>query len=455
MPYSRTQQDKEIRLIPLRANEFKDWLDSADPGQRAWLESTGFKAGPGDWRALPGTDGRLETVVFGLQNTGWLYQLAALPAALPEAQYTVQCQWSKEQRVQAAVGWGLGSYQFERYKKRSKPSSTLFLDTDIADEVESLFHAQCMVRDLVNTPTEDMGPAQLTQALIEQADEFGAETSVILGDDLLNQNYPAIHAVGRAAEQAPRLARVQWGNPADPALILIGKGVCFDTGGLNMKSSAGMGLMKKDMGGAAHVIALARLVMQAELPVRLTVLIPAVENSIAGNAYRPGDVINTRKGLSVEIGNTDAEGRLVLCDALAEAMESMPDLVIDFATLTGAARVALGPDLPPVFSNSEAVTKGLIAAGTECEDPLWSLPLHAPYREMLNSDIATINNAGKGGFAGAITAALFLQEFVDPDIAWAHIDTFAWSPTARSGRPVGGDALGLRATFRYLQSRYT
>jgi leucyl aminopeptidase len=299
-----------------------------------------------------------------------------------------------------------------------------------------------------------MGPGDLADAVLREADALGGEASVIQGDDLLTRNFPAIHAVGRASTRAPRLIELSWGDEDVPLLALVGKGVCFDTGGLDLKTSSGMALMKKDMGGAAHALALARLVARHRLPVRLLLLIPAVENAVSGNAYRPGDVIATRKGLTVEIGNTDAEGRVILSDALAYACEHDPDLVIDFATLTGAARVALGADLPPVFSNQEAIARAIQAAGDEIEDPLWTMPLYQPYRKQIESALADLNNNAKSSYGGCITAALFLESFVGAGTPWVHIDTFAWNEANRPGRPMGGEALGLRAVFRYLEQRY-
>ena len=454
MPYPRPQDTPAIPLIPVRKDTLADWLKTASNATRAWLQATDFKASPGDFRMIPRPSGDIDSVVFGMQEQGWLTQLGTLAAGLPEGRFRLDCDWTAEARELSALGWGLGAYRFNRYRKSDEPAPTLELDDASLDSVKPLLDAQYLVRDLVNTPTEDLGPGELCDALMEIGDRFGAICSVIRGDDLLDQNFPAIHIVGRAATREPRLARLDWGDSDHPLVALVGKGVCFDTGGLNMKPGGGMALMKKDMGGAAHVIALAQLVMQAQLPVRLMVLVPAVENNISGNAYRPGDVISTRLGKHVEIGNTDAEGRLVLCDALALAMESSPDLVLDFATLTGAARVALGPDLPPVFSNDAEVAEGLVEAGTATEDPLWELPLHRRYMDMIKSDIADLNNSGKGGFAGAITAALFLQEFVKAGVPWAHVDTFAWAPAALPSRPMGGEALGLRAAFRYLQQRY-
>jgi leucyl aminopeptidase len=384
-----------------------------------------------------------------------LYQLAPLPARLAPGHYRLVSDWSPRQRLQASLGWGLACYQFTAYLKSQSEMPSLALDEDIASDAERLLSAQSLVRDLINTPTEDMGPAHLADAVQAQADQFGAQVSVVQGVDLLTKNFPAIHAVGRAAGRAPRLVKLEWGAEDKPLLALCGKGVCFDTGGLNLKPAAGMALMKKDMGGAAHVLALARLIMQAQLPVRLLVLIPAVENSVSGNAYRPGDVIPTRKGLTVEIGNTDAEGRVVLADTLAYACESDPDLVIDFATLTGAARTAMGTDLPPIFSNDISIAKEIMAAGDTEEDPLWVFPLYQPYKELLKSQIADINNMSKTPLGGCITAALFLEYFVNAETNWVHIDTFGWNQTARSGRPLGGEALGLRAVFHYLKNRYS
>ncbi|MEM1410741.1 MAG: leucyl aminopeptidase family protein [Pseudomonadota bacterium] len=454
MPYAHAPRPDAIPLTAVEADGLDDWLAAAPEPVAAWLRATEFKAKAGELRLVPGEDGALAEVVFGVAKGGPLWQLAALPDALPAGDYVLKDAPEGEDAVLMALGWGLGCYRFDRYRAQTTPAAKLVLDELTAESARTLLEAQCLVRDLVNTPTEDLGPEQLADALMAEADRFGARTRQIVGDALLDGNYPAIHAVGRAADRAPRLASLEWGDADDPLVVLVGKGVCFDTGGLNLKPGNSMALMKKDMGGAAHVIALARLVMEAELPVRLLVLMPTVENAVAGDAYRPGDVINTRLGKTIEIGNTDAEGRLILCDALAEAMERKPQLVLDFATLTGAARVALGPDLPPVFSNDTTLASDLLTAGEAVQDPLWELPLHAPYLDMLRSDIADLNNAGKGGFAGAITAALFLEVFVDEQVPWAHFDTFAWSPTSRPGRPVGGEALGLRAAFEMLRRRF-
>jgi len=453
-PSNLAQDQRVIPLRPLGRNELEDWKKQAPAGQAKWVDDSGFKASAGQLCAIPGDSDGLESWLFGVDEQAGLYRLSALVASLPEATYRLDSNWSRQQRIQACLGWGLASYRFDRYKTNNKPKPVLLLDEDIDSEVRSLYQAQCLVRDLVNTPTEDLGPSQLADAVTQEADTFDAEIEIVEGEDLLTQNFPAIHAVGRASDQQPRLVELNWGKEDAPVVVLVGKGVCFDTGGLDLKSAAGMQLMKKDMGGAAHALALARLVMQHKLPVRLKLLIPAVENSVSGNAYRPGDIIPSRKGLSIEIGNTDAEGRVVLADALAFACEALPDLVIDFATLTGAARIALGADLPPLFSNRDELAGNIQKAGDEVEDPLWTMPLYQPYRKQIESSIADLNNSGSTAFGGCITAALFLEHFVDSEIPWVHIDTFAWNQADRPGRPQGGEALGLRAVFRYLQTRY-
>ena len=443
-----------IPLYPVNSASYEQWLANLPGIQQKWLKAAGFRARAGELCSLPDSNGELHGYAFGMADQGWLYQLASLPAKLTGGAYKLVSDWSRKQRLQASLGWGLGCYRFELYRKLPNDLPSLVLEDDIATEAENLLVAQSLVRDLVNTTTEDLGPAQLADAMQIQAEQFDADMSVIHGVDLLTRNFPAIHAVGRASDREPRLLKMEWGDDDDPLLALCGKGVCFDTGGLNLKPGTSMALMKKDMGGAAHVLGLARLIMQAQLPVRLLVLIPAVENSVSGNAYRPGDVISTRKGLKIEIGNTDAEGRVVLADALAYACEFEPDLVIDFATLTGAARIALGTDLPPVFSNDIAIANEITAAGDTEEDPLWVMPLYQPYKDLLKSPIADLNNIGKTPYGGCITAALFLEYFVTAETDWVHIDTWAWNQGNRPGRPEGGEAIGLRAAFRYLEKRY-
>jgi leucyl aminopeptidase len=358
----------------------------------------------------------------------------------------------------AALGWLLGQYRFERYKKEpSKKGPRVLLTPEPAaiEEAVRLAEATFLVRDLVNTPAGDLGPAELEAAARALGEANGALVTITSGK-ALDEGYPMVAAVGRAAapHRAPRMIELEWGDRRHPRLAIVGKGVCFDSGGLDIKPSSGMRLMKKDMGGAAHALALSQVVIQAGLPVRLHLLIPAVENAVAGDAFRPGDILRSRKGLSVEIGNTDAEGRLILADALARAGESEPQLILDFATLTGAARVALGPDLPALFANDNSLAESLLAAGTAVSDPLWRMPLWKGYDEMLSSDIADLGNVSEAPMAGAVTAALFLQRFVPQGVPWAHLDTFAWRSSARPGRPKGGDALGLRAAWSMLAERY-
>jgi leucyl aminopeptidase len=383
-----------------------------------------------------------------------LSALAALPCSLPEANYHLAAESVLTDPALAALGWALGAYQFNRYRQPKRAPARLAVTAAELQQLAPLVEATAQVRDLVNTPTEEMGPRHLADAIKQLGKTHKAKVREWVGDDLLKANFPTIHAVGRASHRAPRLIELSWGKADDPKLVVIGKGVCFDTGGLDLKSSDGMRWMKKDMGGAAHAIALAGLIMQAKLPVRLTLLVPAVENSVAGNAMRPGEVITTRAGHTVEIDNTDAEGRLVLCDALAYGAEQQPELMVDFATLTGAARVALGPDLPALFANDDGIAAALLAAGRTVNDPLWQLPLWRPYRRMLDSYLADFANAGASRHAGAITAALYLERFVPDGMPWLHLDTYAWNDADRPGRPRGGEAMGLRAVFAFLQNRY-
>ncbi|KQM22126.1 leucyl aminopeptidase family protein [Novosphingobium sp. Leaf2] len=422
--------------------------------QRAALDANRFTGAAGEYAIVPDGDGW--AVVAGVADAASLgaWCMAKLAEKLPAGTY----RRAGGVPGAAAFGWITGQYAFERYKTESDEDGPRVLLTGEPAQIDALIaeaEAVMLVRDLVNTPAEDMGPAQLEAEAEALHKAFRAEIRVTRGD-MLEREFPMIHAVGRAAGRAhaPRLIELEWGNPAHPRIAVVGKGVCFDSGGLDIKPGAGMLLMKKDMGGAAHALALARLIMAANLPVRLHLLIPAVENAISGNAFRPGDVLHSRAGISVEIGNTDAEGRLILGDALTRAGEDKPEFILDFATLTGAARVAVGPDLPALFTREDATAQALIAAGQAHDDPCWRLPLFEGYREYLKSDIADINNAGSSGFAGASTAALFLDRFVPKNVDWAHFDTFAWRPVAKSGRPKGGEALGLRAAWHMLQARY-
>ena len=404
---------------------------------------------------LPDAAGLLSRVLIGVTPGEELWSLAALPDTLPLGAYRLDGEIAAPQATRFALGWALGCYAFTRYKPRERGWADLVWPEG-ADRprIERLARGIALARDLINTPAEDMGPPELAAAAEDLARRNGARFRAIRGDQLLAENYPAIHAVGRAAAKPPLLIDIAWGDPAAPKVTLVGKGVCFDSGGLDLKTASGMRLMKKDMGGAATLLGLASAVMEAQLPVRLRVLVPAVENAVAGNAFRPLDIIKTRKGMTVEVGNTDAEGRLVLCDALYEACAEKPALVIDVATLTGAARTALGPDLPALFANDDALAADLLAAGDREGDPLWRLPLWRPYRQMIVSPIADLNNVSESPFAGAITAALYLDAFVPQATSWAHIDTYAWNQKSRPGRPEGGEALGLRALYALIEGRF-
>lgn len=430
---------------------FKDWNAGQPPAMQAWLQAQGFNGSAHSVALLPGEQG-IAGAVIGIGDAADAYSYAHAPHALPEGSV-----WQLASSLDAAqhellqLGWGLGSYRFDRYRKRNRAPAQLLASPSA--EVVALVHASLRVRDWVNTPTEDMGPQQLEDAARSMAQAHGAQVEAITGDALLQQNFPAIHAVGRASHRAPRLIVLRWGKESDPSLVLVGKGVCFDTGGLDIKPADGMRNMKKDMGGAAHALALAGLVMAQALPVRLTLLVPAVENAIGPDAFRPGEVIATRKGLSVEIDNTDAEGRVILGDALTYASEQQPDLVLDFATLTGAARIALGPDLPALFSNDDAVAQQWLQAGEQTRDPVWRMPLWRPYLRYLHSGIADLANAGSR-MGGAVTAALYLERFLAEGQRWAHLDVYAWNDGERPGRPAGGEALALRSAWAMLKTRY-
>ncbi|TPK40083.1 leucyl aminopeptidase family protein [Mesorhizobium sp. B2-5-4] len=433
----------------------RDGLDAAglSPSIVAWAKANGFSGEAGRTLVVPDENGVLGGAVFGLGDGEGALGLGALSKTLPEGDWHFASAPAEPEL--AAVALALGGYVFTRYGKKPGKALRFELPAGVnAQRVRRIADGVFLTRDLVNTPTNDMGPDDLERAVRVLAGTHKAEVSVIKGGDLLTQNFPMIHAVGRASSDAPRLIDMTWGQQGAPKVTLVGKGVCFDTGGLDIKPSSGMLLMKKDMGGAANVLGLASMIMAAGLNVRLRVLIPAVENSIAGNAFRPGDVLASRKGISVEIGNTDAEGRLVLGDALALADEEEPQLLVDMATLTGAARVALGPDLPPFYTDDEAFAAELAAASIAVEDPLWRMPLWRPYDAKLSSKIADINNVTTDGFAGSITAALFLKRFVEKTASWAHFDIFAWNPADRPYGPAGGEAQGIRALERIMSTRY-
>ena len=431
--------------------------ETLPPAQRQFAIASAFAAKPGGYLALPAPDGAIAQILFGLEDNSAksrdLFRPGALPGLLPPGTYRF-ANAPHDARL-AALAFALGSYRFARYRKADSPDVRLVPPDGVdATEISRIADAAMLARDLINTPANDMGPEELAAAAQELAAEFGASFSCIVGEDLKARNFPLIHAVGMASDRAPRLIDIVWGDPGHPKVTLVGKGVCFDTGGLDLKPSSGMLIMKKDMGGAANVLALARMVMDAKLKIRLRVLIPAVENAVSANAFRPLDIFTSRKGITVEIGNTDAEGRLVLADALALADEEKPDLLIDLGTLTGAARVALGPDLPPFYTNDETLAGDVARCAAKENDPLWRMPLWPPYDSWLDSKTATITNAPSGGFAGSIICALFLQRFVEQAKSWLHVDIYGWTPSAKPARPEGGECQAARAIYTLLSERY-
>ncbi len=455
MPFFETSST----AIPITFVTKSSWDQVAEalpPPQRQFAASCAFAAKPGGYLALPAPDGAIAQVLFGIEDEGArsrdLFRPGALPGLLPPGIYRF-ANAPHDTRL-AALAFALGTYRFARYRKADRPEVRL-VPPDGVDpaEIERIAGAAMLARDLINTPSNDMGPDELAAAAQALAAEFGASFACTIGEEL-EKHFPLIHAVGMASSRAPRLIDIGWGDPDHPKVTLVGKGVCFDTGGLDLKPSSGMLIMKKDMGGAANVLALARMVMDAKLKVRLRVLIPAVENAVAGNAFRPLDIFTSRKGITVEIGNTDAEGRLVLADALALADEEKPDLLIDLGTLTGAARVALGPDLPPFYTNDETLAADLTRCAVKENDPLWRMPLWPPYDQWLDSKTATVTNAPSGGFAGSITCALFLQRFVEHAGSWLHVDIYGWMPSAKPARPEGGECQAARAIYTLLSERY-
>ncbi len=448
--------DNAIPLVALTEGELADFLEGASGFVRGLAEAESFKAKSGQLLRVAGADGGTEQVLLGLGSDGKTDGLRAAAAKLPAGDYALSGADGLD-ATEAAIAWGLGGYRFDRYKpsKESRARLVRPAGADLA-LATAVVHACHLARDMVNTPANDMGPLQIETIARELAEKFGAEIAVVTGEDLHEANYPAVHAVGRAAapHRAPRMIEMSWGEASAPLVAIVGKGVVFDTGGLDIKPSSGMRLMKKDMGGAAHALALAWMVMAAKLPVRLVLLVPAVENAISGDAMRPGDVIASRKGLSIEIGNTDAEGRLILADALARAAELEPVLTIDMATLTGAARVALGPQVIPFYTPDDDLAAEIAAASLAAADPLWRMPLWAGYAESVESEIADLkNDPDAWAQAGSMTAALFLQHFA-PKSGWAHLDIFAWNPKGRPGWPAGGEAQAVRALFHLLRTRY-
>ena len=445
--------DNATAIHSLDAESLKTWLSNAPKAQRRWVEGSAFNADAGSFLAVPAEDGSLDCVLSGRASSDRLWALSHLPAMLPAGAYRLAGEWPDDELERALIGWGLGCYRFTRYKEQPALKARLVLPTEMARRVETLVEASALVRDLVNTPANDLGPAELVDIARDLASEHKADFEVIEGERL-EKEFPAIHVVGQASTRAPRLIRMQWGDADAPPLALVGKGVMFDSGGLDIKPGSGMVLMKKDMGGSAHVLGLAKVIMSLGLKVNLRVYIPTVENAIAGNAYRPSDIIRTRNGTTVEIGNTDAEGRVVLSDALSLACEEGAERIIDFATLTGAARIALGEDLPPIYARDLASAREIQDLSFELEDPLWPMPLFEAYRSQIKPALADLSNTGTSNFGGSLTAALFLDHFVDPGLDWYHLDIYAWNLGDRPGRPAGGEVQGLRAIWAWLERRY-
>jgi len=507
--FAPVTEEAVISIEPIFENQLETWLSKQDERVKNWVKSVGFRAKSASYCLLSDAEGRLEKVLVGMKDAQDSSVYAQLAINLPKGVYKLAAKdLTADEQYKAFLAWGMASYQFTAYKKAPPFETKLQLPVQGIDQrfpvnsrdgglsggrsailppdskqnyvlrsdyyqegvhgdfrrellgrdlnyLEALLRATYLVRDLINTPPQDMMPVNLAAVMVDLADEFGGKVTQIIGDDLLSAKYPLIHAVGRASKHSPRLIDMRWGEVNHPKITLIGKGVCFDSGGLDLKNASNMAQMKKDMAGAAHVIGLARIIMALRLPVCLRVLIPAVENAVSGDAYHPGDILISRQGISVEITNTDAEGRLVLADALAEAVTEMPELLLDFATLTGAARVALGTEIAALFTPDDDLAAGLLAAGVKENDPIWRLPLYKPYRKLIDSKIADITNSAASPYGGAITAALFLKEFVPDQISWAHFDMMAWNNSSKPGLPEGGEANTLRAVVRYISDKYT
>lgn len=445
-----TRNDQAIPLYMISEAQWQEGIDSLTAAERNCFALKEFTGNVGSYCLISNADGLIDKVYIGTGNNKQEEALASAALQLPANSYEVQGPISQE----AALFWALAQYRFDQYKKNETKPRVLVIKPEEFSHLLALADAHFLVRDLVNKPTYDLGPKEMADVVDELAKTYNAEFRQWVGNELLDENFPAIHAVGRAAISEPRLLSLTWGDPAHPKVTLVGKGVCFDTGGLDIKSAYGMRLMKKDMGGAAHAIGLAQWIMARALPVRLQMLVPAVENAIGPNAFRPGDVLTMRNGLTVEVHNTDAEGRLVLADALVKACEEQPDLLIDFATLTGAARVSVGTDISALFTNDEEVAAKVLRTANETADPMWRLPLFAPYEDYLKSNMADMVNTSDHPYAGAIIASLFLQRFITKSTKWMHFDIMAWSERSKPGKPEGGEAMGLRAVAAYLSQVY-
>lgn len=449
------QREDAIQIQPIDGSQ-ADWRAQLDDLSQKWVQSVGFTAKSGECCLVPDAHRNVQRVLLGMAHARDVKSYGALPAKLTEGRYAIASTADAVDREHIALCWLLGSYRFDRYKKLSPYRAELYVGDDVdIEHVQTLADAQNLVRTLINLGPDDLGPEQMTEVAEALASDYGAECEVIVGEALLKQNFPAIYHVGKGCDRPPRLIDLRWGDASHPKVTLVGKGVCFDTGGLNLKPASGMRYMKKDMGGAAHVLGLAKMIMASKLPVRLRVLCPTVENAISGRAYHPGDVVPTRQGLSIEITNTDAEGRMILSDALTEASSEQPELLIDFATLTGAARIAVGTDISAMFCNDDQLAQSLSTLGDQIGDPIWRLPLFQPYFRFLESPIADMVNANVGDPSGGATvAALFLQQFVGKDIPWVHFDIMAWNNKSTPAHPEGGEAMAVQATYRYLLGRY-
>lgn len=453
--YHPTQIKSAVPIFALTAEQLQPWLLEQPLRVRNWVKNSGFCATPEDFCLLANEEGQLERVLVGIDDPNSMWQFAHLPMKLPQADYYIENDFGDQLLQQLVIAWGLGRYCFDKYKRLPHAQSKLIMPRRINEKaVDNVVQSYHFGRDLINTSAEDLGPSELADMVLRLGHHYGAVVDQISGQALIDRDYKAVYAVGRASHRVPRLIDLHWGNIRHPAVTLVGKGVCFDSGGLALKPLSSMLLMKKDMGGAAHVLSLAKMIMTEELPIHLRVIIPAVDNVISSNAYRPGDVLEMRNKKTVEIHSTDAEGRLILADALVEGATDKPRLLIDFATL-GGAYMALGAELPALFSSSSRLAADIEAFSILEQDPLCRLPLHQGYRHLLDSDIADLRNNAQTPCASAITTALFLQEFVPAEIDWLHFDITAWNLTAKSGRPCGGELMAIRALFSYLRHRFS
>ncbi len=448
------ESQRSIPITAILPGQWSAWLMDQAKTTQQWLQAINFIAKPGSYSLVPGADGQLQQVLLIRNDESDFWTFGLLPSVLPKGHYHIEGIHNDKLQEQIALAWGLGAYEFIRYKKSIRPLAQLLISKKDHTELKIKLEAIYRVRNLINTPADDMDPAELVENVFQIGKKYHATVTQIIGDDLLAANYPAIYTVGKASCHKPRLVDLKWGDSKHPKITLVGKGVCFDSGGYNLKSGGNMLAMKKDMGGAANAIGLAEMIMAYQLPVRLRLLIPAVENLIAGNAYKPGDIIQTRHGLTVEVANTDAEGRLILADALCEADSESPELLIDFATLTGAARGAVGTEISAFFTDQEQLARDIIQHSQQEQDPVWRLPLYKPYQKLLDGKFADLNNCGSSPLGGAITAALFLRSFISEKTTWLHFDFNAYNVNSRPGRPEGGEAMAILAVFSYLSARY-